>query len=418
MHDRTEDEARPERWAGLARYLPAVVPMLFHGGIMAWVAFREPGRLTALLVDVGLGVAGLALLAGWRRWPLPVALATALLTAFSSTAVGPAYAAYVSLGSLRGWRPLVPTAAVSFACLAVSATSRGIDQVAVVSLTGGSTILAALTALGLYLRGRRDLAASRREAALAARRAERQRIEQARLAERVKIAQEMHDVLAHRISLLSMLAGGLAYRTDLGAQETRELALAIQENAHQSLNELRAVLGTLRRDDGPPEGSPDGPDGAGGAGDVGGAGAAGPEAPQPTLAQLGALFDEVRAAGQRVEVADTIEGRELLPPQTGRHAYRIVQEALTNARKHAPGSRVTAELGGRPGGGLRIRVSNPVPPGGPSPGPGGRLGLVGVAERTRMAGGNLSHAVQNGCFVLDVRLPWEGVRRDPTPGRG
>ncbi|MFD8556770.1 sensor histidine kinase [Streptosporangium canum] len=134
----------------------------------------------------------------------------------------------------------------------------------------------------------------------------------------------MHDVLAHRISLLSMLAGGPAYRTDLTAEETREVALAIQQNAHQSLNELRTVLGTLRRD-----------------GDM--------EAPQPNPANLDALFDEVRGAGQQVEVDDSVDNRELLPTPTGRHAYRIVQEALTSARKHAPGGQVTARLGGQPG---------------------------------------------------------------------
>ena len=88
----------------------------------------------------------------------------------------------------------------------------------------GTVILGGLTVFGLYLRGRRDLAASQRQAAAGREREQAQRVEQAKLAERVKIAQEMHDVLAHRISLLSMLAGGLAYRTDLTAEETREAA--------------------------------------------------------------------------------------------------------------------------------------------------------------------------------------------------
>jgi signal transduction histidine kinase len=83
-----------------------------------------------------------------------------------------------------------------------------------------------------------------------------------------------------------------------------------------------------------------------------------------------------------------------------------VQEALTNARKHAPGSHVRAELGGRPGDGLSIRVSNPATYGTPA-GPGGRLGLVGLAERSRMAGGTFAHDLKDGRFVLDVRLPWE-----------
>ncbi|MGW0590133.1 sensor histidine kinase [Streptosporangium sp. NPDC002607] len=376
MDDRTENQL------GIAlRYLCAVLPMLFYGVVLVVIVSRDRDRLAWALADVGLGVIGLVLIRWRRRRPWPIALATALLTVFSTTATGPAQVAYVSLGTHRRWRQFIPVTVVSWLCLVARSSWNGVNQATVVSVVTGTVILGGLIVFGLYLRGRRDLAVSQREAALAAGREQLQRIEQAKLAERAKIAQEMHDVLAHRISLLSMLAGGLAYRTDLTAEETRETALAIQENAHQSLNELRGVLGTLRSD-----------------------GAL--EAPQPNLAHVDALFDEVRAAGQQVEVDDTIDNRELLPTQTGRHAYRIVQEALTNARKHAPGSRVTAELGGRPGDGLRIRVSNPAPAG-TSAGPGGRLGLVGLAERTRMAGGTISHAVQNGRFVLDVRLPWE-----------
>ncbi|MEU7900733.1 histidine kinase [Nonomuraea sp. NPDC049152] len=378
MHGRTEN--LDKRGVAL-RYLCAVLPMLFFGAILASLVSRDPDRLGSALVDVALGVAGLALMRRRRRRPWPIALATALLTVFSSTATGPAMFAYVSLCTHRRWRQIIPVAVVSLVGPAVSGSWDGITQATFVSAVTETAVLGGLTVFGLYLRERRDLAVSEREAALAAEREQLQRIEQAKLAERAKIALEMHDVLAHRISLLSMLAGGLAYRKDLTAEETREVALAIQESAHESLNELRTVLGSLRRD-----------------GVL--------EAPQPSLADVGALFEEVRAAGQKVDVADTIDGRELLPTQTGRHAYRIVQEALTNARKHAPGSRVTAELGGRPGHGLRIRVSNPARPGAAA-GPGGRMGLVGLAERTRMAGGTLSHTIRDGHFVLDARLPWE-----------
>ncbi|MEU1735649.1 histidine kinase [Streptosporangium sp. NPDC020145] len=366
------------------RYLCAALPMLFYGVILAMAASRSPDRLVPMLVDIPLGVAGLVLMRWRRRLPWQTALATALLTGFSVTATGPAQVAYVSLVTHRRWRWTLPVAVASWLFLLVNTTRYGLTQAAVISQITGTVILAGLTLFGLYLRGLRDLEASRREAGLAAERERLNQIEQTKLAERAKIAQEMHDVLAHRMSLLSMLAGGLAYRKDLGPEETREIALAIQENAHRSLNELRAVLGTLRRD-----------------------GAL--EAPQPGLEHMGALFEEVRAAGQRVEVADTVEDRESLPTQTGRHAYRIVQEALTNARKHAPGSEVAAELDGRPGKGLRIRVSNPVSWGTP-PSPGGEHGghgLVGLAERTRMAGGTLDHAVRKGRFVLDVHLPWE-----------
>ncbi|HUR01242.1 MAG TPA: histidine kinase [Nonomuraea sp.] len=335
---------------------------------------------------------GLVLMGWRRRWPWQIALATALLSAFSSTANGPAYVAYVSLCTHRRWHQIVPVAAVSWLGLVAYCTLPAITEATDVAIVTGTVILGGLTVFGLYFRERQDLAASRQEAALLAEHQQLQRIEQAKLAERLKIAHEMHDVLAHRISLLAMLAGGLAYRRDLTGEQTREAALAIQENAHQSLNELRTVLGTLRRD-----------------------GAV--EAPQPNLTHLDALFDEVRAAGQQVKVDDTIGDRELLPTPTGRHAYRIVQEALTNARKHAPGSRVTAVLDGRPGDGLRIRVTNPALFATPA-GPGGRLGLVGLAERIRMAGGTLSHAVQDGRFILDARLPWEAARCDSTGDRG
>ena len=381
MDDRTEHQPPLDQQGTALRYLCAVLPMLFYGAVLVVVVSRNPDRLAAALIDGGLGITGLALLRWRRRWPWQIAAATALLTAFSSTAAGPAWVAYVSLVTHRRWRQIIPVGLVFWLSLVARSSWGGINQATYVEVVTGTTILGALTVFGLYLRGRRDLAASQRAAELTAEREQVQRIEQAKLAERANIAQEMHDVLAHRLSLLSMLAGGLAYRTDLNADETREAALAIQENAHQSLNELRTVLGTLR------------PDGA-------------LEAPQPSLADVDALFDEVRAAGQEVEVDDTIDKRELLPVQTGRHAYRIVQEALTNARKHAPGSPVTAELGGRPGDGLRIRVSNPALSG-TSAGPGGRLGLVGLAERTRMAGGTISHAVRDGRFILDARLPWE-----------
>ncbi|MEW9547335.1 sensor histidine kinase [Nonomuraea sp. NPDC050783] len=366
------------------RYTLASSPALFYTGVFvlsSWSRELPSGsdRIALFLLDLALCVPGLVLMRWRHRFPWQVALATALLTLGSSMASGPAFVTYVSLCTHRRWRWIVPVALATWLCpvaqvLWMDAEPARVHSVTIVTLTTGGVIVGGLTAVGLYLRERRDLAASRAAAQAG-------RIEQARLAERVKIAQEMHDVLAHRISLLAMLAGGLAHRTDLTPEQTREAAQAIQENAHQSLNELRTVLGTLRRD-------------------------GGVELPQPDLSHLDDLFDEVRAAGQRIEVTDTIDRRELLPSQIGRHAYRIVQEALTNARKHAPGGPVRAELGGRPGHGLRIRVSNPAPYG-TRPGPGGRLGLVGLAERARMAGGTISHAVQDGRFVLDARLPWE-----------
>ncbi|WP_219466081.1 sensor histidine kinase [Nonomuraea rhizosphaerae] len=364
-------------------YACAVPSMLFSGLTWVVIVTGQHDRLTWALLDTAGGLIGLALLHWRHRGPRSVTAITTLLTAVSEVAVGPAQVAYVLLSMERRRRQIAGFATLYWLCLLIRASLYGIQQATFVTIGIHTLILGALTVLALYLRGRRDVRAFQRDAALAAEREQTQRVEQAKLAERVKIAQEMHDVLAHRISLLSMLAGGLAYRTNLTPEETRSTALAIQENAHQSMNDLRSVLNTLRT----PQQN----------------GAL--EAPQPNLAHLDALFDEVRAAGQKVDVHDTINDRERLPAQTGRHAYRIIQEALTNARKHAPGSRVTAELTGGPGDGLRVRVSNPAS--GTTTGPGGRLGLIGLAERTRTAGGTIAHTIQDGRFVLEARLPWE-----------
>ncbi|MFC7648381.1 histidine kinase dimerization/phosphoacceptor domain-containing protein [Streptosporangium lutulentum] len=243
MHDPAENQPPLDR-AGIAlRYLFAMLPMLFYGVVLV-AAVPGDYRDAFALVDVGLGAVGLVLMRWRRHRPWPIALATALLTVFSGTAASPAYVAYVSLCTHRRWPQMISGAVVLWLGQAAFAVWRSPGQTAVVSVVAGTVFLGGLTVFGLYVRSRRDLAASRRAAALTA-------VEQAKLSERVKIAHEMHDVLAHRISLLSMLAGGLAYRTDLTAEETREIALAIQENAHQSLNELRTVLGALRRDGAP-----------------------------------------------------------------------------------------------------------------------------------------------------------------------
>jgi signal transduction histidine kinase len=188
----------------------------------------------------------------WRR--RGIGPGTGLLSAFSNMATGPAHVAYLSLCTHhRTWR-LLPLGVVAFLCPPAQAVAMGPDRQSLSLVVTKSVIAGGLTVIGLYLRGRRDLAASRRAAALVS---QSLRVERTRLAERARIAHEMHDVLAHRISSLSLLASGLTGREDLGAEETRRVAPAIQENAHRSLNELRAVLGTLRREGVPGAPRPD-----------------------------------------------------------------------------------------------------------------------------------------------------------------
>jgi glucose-6-phosphate-specific signal transduction histidine kinase len=208
----------------------------------------------------------------------------------------------------------------------------------------------------------------------------------------------MHDVLAHRISLLSVHAGALAYRTAqaesgqgraLSGAEVTGAVRVIRDSAHQALAELGEVLSVLRAD------QPDG-DGRG--------------APQPMLADLPRLVEEARSAGQRVtlELDPALTNGRQPRPQDQRTVYRVVQEGLTNARKHAPDARVVVRVAGEPGTGLAVAVTNPLPVGVAAVEiPGAGAGLTGLAERVGLDGGTLDHGPVDGAFRLAARLPWQ-----------
>jgi signal transduction histidine kinase len=134
--------------------------------------------------------------------------------------------------------------------------------------------------------------------------------------------------------------------------------------------------------------------------------------PQPGLADLPRLVEESRDAGGRVQLDDRVADPAALPGAAGRTAYRVVQEGLTNARKHAPGEPVQVVVDGRPGGRLLIDIRNTLVNGhaaGPATGPaigGSGTGLIGLTERVRLAGGELDHQAADGEFRLSARLPW------------
>jgi signal transduction histidine kinase len=158
----------------------------------------------------------------------------------------------------------------------------------------------------------------------------------------------------------------------------------IRATAHAALEDLRGVIGVLRE----------------------GAGNGGPEPPQPTLRQLPALVEESRAAGMRVRAR--VDAPDDAPDVLGRTAYRVVQEGLTNARKHAPGAAVEVEVSGAVGRALVVEVVNRSPVGvrvGALPGAG--TGLVGLSERVALVGGELEHGLDAaGDFVLRATPPW------------
>ena len=161
----------------------------------------------------------------------------------------------------------------------------------------------------------------------------------------------------------------------------------IRASAHQALEDLRAVIGILRE---------------GADGDA-------PQPPQPTLAALPELLEESRAAGMRLHADVRVADLAAVPDSVGRHALRIVQEALTNARKHAASFPVDLRVEGAPGEGLTIEVRNPAPvlAAGEPEIPGSGTGLVGLTERATLSGGRLEHGLdESGDFRLRAWLPW------------
>ncbi|MET8082874.1 histidine kinase [Micromonospora sp. NPDC005237] len=347
-------------------------------------------------VDALLGLACCGLLWVRRRWPLGLAVATLPLSAFSLAAAVPLLIFYFTVVVHRRTAVAIAlTGAGLVTNLVFSWTRPDPSWPYWATVAWGAVITIAVLAWGMFVRARRQLIVSLRERAERAEAEQQLRVAQARHLERTRIAREMHDVLAHRISLLSLHAGALEFRPDAPADEVARAAGVIRGSAHAALQDLREVIGVLRAD----------------GGNVGDA----PEPPQPTLADLPALIAESRAAGMRVNVTDTVVAPAAVPAALGRAAYRIVQEGLTNARKHAAGAAVTVDVAGGPGAGLTVAISNRWPLGTPAgaepPGagglPGAGTGLVGITERVTLAGGRLAHGRDEaGDFRLAAWLPW------------
>jgi signal transduction histidine kinase len=241
---------------------------------------------------------------------------------------------------------------------------------------------AALLAWGARARSQQSLVMALRERAARLERDQQRRVQDARLSERRRIAVEMHDTLAHRLSLLAAYAGAMEFRPDAAPEKVTAAAGVVRAEAARALVELREVIGVLRDDEDDLDRG----------------------APQPTWSDVELLVAEARDAGASVEVQCRVDVTDL-PPTLGRTSYRLVQEALTNARRHAPGQPVELVLGGSPGERLDIEVSNPVQWDHPGPRAGG-TGLVGMRERVQLLGGELSSEVTAGRFRLHARLPW------------
>lgn len=204
---------------------------------------------------------------------------------------------------------------------------------------------------------------------------------QASAQERTRIAQEMHDVLGHKLSLITMQAGALEVTADAGPEAVEQRAGHIRETAKQALDELRAILGVL-----------------GGSADT--------LHPQPGLPEALVLVEQAVASGARIDTSNDLSDADAaaLPPAVGAAIHRVVQEGLTNAGKHAPGAAVRLRLA-RVDDAVVVELTNR-PSAARGAGGGLGMGLPGLAERVRSAGGVLhSGATDEGGFRVAATLP-------------
>ncbi|WP_436760028.1 sensor histidine kinase [Streptosporangium sp. V21-05] len=371
---------------GVAFWLSTGVLMRGQGAETgSWFLTGDPlvalGCLTALL---------------WRRrFPLAVAMTVVIASTASTLATG---AALLALGSISTRRRPVEIGVVGLAFVTASQFSGRFYPIPIQSPPGllwfqlafPALIAGIAVAAGMAVGARRVEVRSLRDRAESAEREQAARAAQARALERNRIAREMHDVLAHRISLVAMQAGVLDHRGDLTAEENRVLVRGIADGSHQALEELRDVLGVLRADPGHPE------------------------PPQPSLDRIPALVDDARASGLDVTFTGTVTGTP--PDVVGRTCYRIVQEGLTNAAKHAPGAHVRITLAGTAGGELDVGVRNSPATTRDARPPASGFGLLGLSERVDLAGGKLDHhpTPDNG-YVLTARLPWPNPTDEKRP---
>ncbi|MFF3482886.1 sensor histidine kinase [Streptomyces sp. NPDC002701] len=425
------------------RVPPAVtdagLALLFTAGALAPLAPMPPGGPQLRTPDASFFVLALlsALpLAVHRRFPLPALVAmTAAVAALQGrqyiphlsgpegTSIGPAYigvATAVFLTALRG-APRTATLVVAVLIPAASVTEAFLAPAGhrAATLLAEAVLLVAAWALGRLTRARAAIRDQALERAAALERAQEANARAAVMEERARIARELHDIVAHNVSLMVVQTIAADRVQDRDGAKTHELHGTIEETGRATVTELRRLLDVLRTEDAA-DTDPN------------------KEPPQPTIGAIPALLDSVRAAGLTVGFTTTGTPEEL-PAGAQLTVYRVVQEALTNTLKHAGRTRtevtvaweaehrrLTVRLcddGPRPGDGAAPRP--PVAPDGPG------HGLVGMRERVAAVGGSLhTGARQGGGFCVHALVPlpgpagppydssWQVTRHDEPPQEG
>jgi signal transduction histidine kinase len=364
-----------------------VIAVAVFSEVEIWVA-SVPGPKLVLVPAVLLYTLPLLLR---RRFPFAApacAFTVQAAISFSAEAVGSVWSglaalllAFWAVGAQEEARHAVAGAALGFASLAVAVqwdVRLGYSDLLNGVILGGATAVAAFV---FERRARRAVALEERAVRLEREREERERVAVAE--ERRRIARDLHDVVAHGVGVMTVQAGAARLLLDDDPGRAREPLLAVEQAGRQALGELRRLLGMLRRDER----------------DAG-------LRPQPGLADLEELVAQARGAGLPVELV--IEGAPVpLPAGVDLAAYRIVQEGLTNTRKHAGPARAGVAV--RYGhGALELEISDDGRTGANG---GGGHGLVGMRERVALYGGRLEAGPRpDGGFTVRAHLPLEPAR--------
>ncbi|MFB4310246.1 sensor histidine kinase [Actinomadura sp. GTD37] len=360
----------------------------------------QPRHAFWWLEGAGLTVLAAAVAAS-RTWPT-----AALLTAITLNLIHgnflfamPVLAYLTGLRTVRA-QPLLWGFTAVFIGGTLLSVVRGLDVATWFPSTVWLVLLGVLPWLiGRYWRQHQELLRAGWERAERLEHQQRIIAERERLRERSRIAQDMHDSLGHELALIAVRAGALQVAPDLSDRH-RDAAAELRTGAADATDRLREIIGVLREDTDTPTGP--------------GPGEEHPAAPvRPARESIPDLVDRARASGVPVHLtgADTLPA---LAPMTALTAHRIVQEAITNAAKHAPGAATTVTLA-HDDGTLTVTVANEPPPGHPPLLPAGGRGLTGLTERVRLLGGTLHAApTPDGGFHVTATLH-PAPANPPTP---
>lgn len=386
---------------------------------------KETGGATHLWLGLAVQLGASAMLLGARKAPVTVALA---ITAVAAAIVVPGTAlpgwAFLTRQSSDVWLPLSMAALATISSLLVTGRRRQLvwGLIAIVTALaafadghkwhaslGGVSIAVLNTAapalIGLYIVARRQLLSALVDRAERAEREQHMLAERARAEERARIAAEMHDLVAHRVTMMVLQAGALRVTTDDDA--TRRTAEELRTTGCQALEELRDLLAVLHTE--PSEAFP---------------AAAIPVPGEQIAGDLAILVGESESVGTPVEVVTAGPNRSVAPV-VARTVHHIVQEALSNIRKHAPGSPASVRIGYEPDG-LRVSVRNRRPTSRPDPqlvACGSGSGLVGLRQRVEVMGGTFDAGpTADGGFWVEASLPAsvtsQSMDKEPYRRRG